>query len=190
MKYLYFLYFSIIVLYGFVIIEPIIITEHGIGKIMLKESTLEDIKNVYPNGKEEKETLFKKKQITYVTWAEGGCSKIKRQRQKITLTTYILEEKNISFFLGSNNILGSISVWGKGKYKTENGLVIGKHTFNDLDSIYGETPWIAHISGNCKLYKNIRFYPKKSISTKKTYYEDLKNYNNEVIEKATIFIKE
>lgn len=170
-----------------------IITKNGFGQAKLGESNYESIKLMFPGGKTK---VFK---VRFKTNAylrtPNDCIHIKGKPGKkfIRKINYTLSKKKITFKFNSEKILFSISVWGVGKYKTEKGIIVGKSTFRDLDSLYGKTNFEyysikKHHLRLIKKHQNMTFYSKISGVFDKSDYTkvDDDKLNDLIIEQINI----
>lgn len=116
-----------------------IITQKGISPININESNLKDVKKAFPGGKVSKDVWGGKKVTASVRLTNGESIPIKMKPQKQIARTYTIKKEGISFYFNFKDTLSSITIWGKNMYKTDKGIIIGKSTFRELDSLYGTT---------------------------------------------------
>ena len=169
------------------------ITNNGIGQAKLDESNYESIRLMFPGGK-TKRFKIRFKTNAYLR-TPNDCIHIKGKPGKkfVRKTNYTLSKKKIAFKFNSKKILFSITVWGDRKYKTEKGIIVGKSTFRDLDSLYGKTNFEyysikKHQLRLIKKHGNMTFYSKISRVFDKLDYTkvDDDKLNDLVIEEIKI----
>jgi hypothetical protein len=143
-----------------------LITNKGVGNIKLNHSTLKDVKKEFPKGHLEKIVFQQSKKMQYLAQLTNGESMVVwyKKPKKIT-KTYTVKKEGISFFFDASENLAQITIWGKEKYKTDKGIILGKSNFSDLDFLYGYTEWAYELGTDImvKTPKCIRFYPNNEI---------------------------
>ena len=150
----------IILSFGFISDDDKTIGKNGIASLMIDSSNLKDVRKVFPNGKRG----VRKVQMQGRGYActAGRCIEIKGKKHTVRFVNYVDEQNGLEFYLGKYDNLKSISFFRPTKYKTNKGIGVGDN-FYDLDSLYGQGSWCRHISGNCKIYGNLRFFPNDSL---------------------------
>ena len=143
--------------------EVRIITKEGVGDAKVNESSYHQVKNAYPGGKTTKEIWGGKKVTGSARLTNGECIPITMKPPKQVARTYTIEKEGISFYFNFLDTLSSITIWGKNKYKTDRGIIIGASTFDDLDSLYGKSSFGRIHSRLVKTYENLIFYANDSI---------------------------
>lgn len=172
--------------FGFISGDDMIIGENGITSLMIDSSNLKDIRKIFPNGKR----AVRKVQMQGRGYActAGRCIEIKGKKHTVRFVSYVDEKNGLKFFLGRDDNLQSISFIKPTKYKTDKGIGVGDN-FYDLDSLYGQGSWCRHISGNCKIYGNLQFFPNDSLAKAKLTTEELNKLDSRKIsiEKIVLF---
>jgi len=162
-----------------------VITESGLKNARLNISTYRQVKKAYPGGKTIKYKSSRRKIKGAARLINGETMPVKGREQKYVTRTYTIEKEGISFFFTPSGTLGRISIWGKNKFKTDKGIIIGVSTFDDLDSIYGQSAFMRVHSNLVKSYNNFTFYAHDSIVLKDSFSVK-KEYGKLIIEKVVI----
>lgn len=162
-----------------------LITNKGVGNCIINQSNFKTIKSNFPKGKTSKKIYFKRT-YTYLKTKDGRCLKIKSKFKKLNvIKKYELKRKGISFIFRFN-LLYSIRVWGLNNYKTDKGIIVGKSTFNDLDSLYGETEFYIKNSRLVKNHDKMFFFSSKINGIDKKQIELNQGFDNLSIEGVEI----
>jgi len=153
---------------------PHIISTEGVDNIKVRQSTLKDVRKAFPEGKKLQIKGGWKVVPVSVLWNNGSSSLEKMYEKKTTTTYYTDEKEGISFYFAYTDTVSDITIWGK-NFSTDEGIVLGKSNFHDLDSIYGTKEWYytssEHLNATVwdKFYKNIDF---QSVDTLKVKCSD------------------
>jgi len=140
-----------------------IISEEGVDGAKLGRSHLIDVEKAFPNGILHKDSSGGGVQTVSARWMDGSSSAVKMYREKKISYTYSIKDEGIFFYFNYGDTLDHITIWDKNKYATDKGIILGKSTFHDLDSIYGTKDWSYIFSYHkhayvwTKSYKNIYF---------------------------------
>lgn len=113
-----------------------LISTDGVDGIKVRQSTLKDVKKVFPNGKLSQHTTSGKKSPTSVRWIDGSSSTVEMNQEKHTITYYTDENEGIKFYFAYSDTVSDITIWGK-NFISDKGIVIGESSFHDVDSLYG-----------------------------------------------------
>ena len=143
-----------------------IISKTGLGTIEIGTATVEEVQKIFPGG--ELTTITNGgKVLNYVAKMENGESKViplkKPQQQQVT---YVLEKEGVQFDFNYSGKLMSIVIWGKGKFKTDRGIELGKSTFKDLTEQYGKKGWSTVHQKFVKFHDNLFFYAEQAAHLK------------------------
>lgn len=172
---------------GFMAKSDNIIGKEGISSLRMEISNLKDIKEIFPNGKKITKK-YRMQNRGYAMLSSGLCIEIKGKKYIAKHVTYIDEENGLIFNLGMDNRLYEISFVKPTRYKTNKGIGVG-NSFYELDSIYGQIPFCGHISGDCKIHGNLRFFPNDTIVQAELTTDSLNNIESKklMIEKIVLF---
>jgi len=140
-----------------------IITNEGVGNAIVSVSNLKTVKKEFPGGKITKDVWGGKKMNGSALLTNGESMPITMRVPKQIAKTYIIEKEGISFYFDFNDTLSEITTWGKGNFQTDKGIIVGKSTFADLDSLYGKSDWEIVQSRLVKSNDNLIFYATDSI---------------------------
>ncbi len=141
----------------------VIISEQGVGQAKLNVSTYKEVKKMFRGGKTTKHVRGGKKVTYSARMANGDSKPMTLKLKKKIARTYTIKKQGISFYFNNNNTLSSISVWGKNKFQTDKGIIVGESTFHDFDNAYGKTQFERIGSRWVKSHKNLIFYADASL---------------------------
>ena len=178
----------IIFSFGFISGDDMIIGKNGIASLIIDSSNLKDIRKNFPNGKRDVHKV-RMQGRGYACLKTGRCIEIKGKKHTVKFVSYVDEKNGLKFNLGKDDNLKSISFIKPTKYKINKGIGVGDNSFYDLDSLYGQKSWCKHISGNCKIYGNLQFFPNDSLVKAKLTTDELNKLDSHklTIEKIVLF---
>lgn len=168
--------------------EVRIITKEGVGKAKVNESRYHQVKKVFPGGRTTKKTLGGKKVTGSARLTNGESIPIKMNSKKQFARTYTINNEGISFYFNFLDTLSSITLWGKNKFKTDKGIILGISTFRELDSLYGKSSFGRINTNLVKTHDNLIFYANDSIVLKEKSNNITDEFNDLQIEKIKIVI--
>ncbi len=164
-----------------------VITKNGVGEAKVNESRYDQVKKAFPDGRTIKETWGGKKVTGSARLTNGESIPIKMKPKKQFARIYTIDEEGISFYFNSLDTLSAITIWGKHRYKTDKGIIIGASTFRELDSLYGKSSFGRIHSNLVKTHDNLIFYASDSIVLKEEW-NIIDEYSELQIEKIKIVI--
>lgn len=165
-----------------------VITKRGVGEAKINESKYLQVKKAFPKGKTSKETWGGKKSRVYAKLIDGQCIQYKIKNKKQIARTYTIDKEGISFYFNFLDTLSSITIWGKNRFKTDKGIIIGKSTFRDLDSLYGKSSFARIHTNLVKTHDNLIFYANDSIVLNKKDNNITDKFEDLKIEKIKVVI--
>lgn len=134
------------------------ISENGVDNLIIGKASLTEVTKAFPNGT----TIVSEsggKTVPYsVHFRDGTTKQIKIKPPKQSSITYTLADKGISFYFAFDHKLNTITIWNHDDFVTDKGIMLGKSTFKDLETLYGKSQWGYSFNHQSKKYVWVKSY--------------------------------